>query len=347
MGILTTRRETILKTIVKRYIDQAIPVASQSLVDSPELRVSSATIRNEMAWLEEAGYILRQHHSAGSIPSERGYRLYVESLEETPLALDEQCFVSHLFHQVERDVEEWSRLAAKVTAQLVRNMAVVTTPRTVKCQFKYLELVSLQDIMALGIFVLEGARIKRRLITFSQAVTQTELTTLASGINILYSGMCWPEIMKKEAELTPLELQLRDYLVQFLKAEEAQEYDEPYLDGLHLMLSQPEFFQGYEPGSLLELVDQRRLAQTIIPEGLVGRQVRVVIGSENRAEAVRSYSVVISGYGVPGAAVGTIGVIGPTRMPYGRAIAVINYLAETLSRLTAELYGKEDQEPTR
>jgi heat-inducible transcriptional repressor len=250
--------------------------------------------------------------------------------------------VSHLFHQVEEDVEEWSRLAVKVAAQLVRNLCLVTAPKTINSRLKYLELVSLQDRLVLGIFVLEGARIKRQLITFDRIVTQTELAAIASRLNAIYSGLNWAEITAKADELSSVEEQVRDYLVRILQAEEAQEYEEPYLDGLHLMLGQPEFNQGEPPRSLLELVDERRLVKTITPEGLSNQRVRVIIGSENKAEAVQGYSVVISGYGMPGAAVGTIGVIGPMRMPYARTIATISYLAAALSQLTRELYGRED-----
>jgi len=339
--MLSVRRKTILRSIVGQYIVKATPVASQSVVDDHELTISPATIRNEMAHLEEEGYITRQHTSAGSIPSDKGYRYYVESLGDIELPLAEQRLVSHLFHQVERELEEWLRLAATITAQLVQNMAVVTTPKTVNCQFKYLEPVSLQDSLALAIFVLRGARIRQRLITFDQSVSQSKLTATANRLNSIYSGLTWSQILDRRIELSPVEQQLTDCLVNIMRAEDEKEYEEPYLDGLHFMLSQPEFARGQRMKSLMELIDQRSLLKIIAPEGLKNQEIQVVIGRENRAEAIQDYSVVIGRYGPADEAAGAIGVVGPTRMPYARAISTISYLSSLLSGLTAELYGKE------
>jgi heat-inducible transcriptional repressor len=339
--MLTTRRETILKSIVGQYIVKATPVASQSIVSDHELGVCPATIRSEMAYLEEVGYITRQHPSAGSIPSDKGYRYYVESLGEIELPLVEQILISHLFHQVERELEEWLRLAAKLIAQLVHNMAIVTTPKTINCRFQYLELVSLQDSLALGIFVLRGARIKQRLINFDETVSQSKLTSIANRLNAVYSGLARSEILAKGIELSPVEQPITDYLLKIMQAEDEQEYEEPYLDGLHFMFSQPEFTHSQRMKSLTELIDQRNLAKIIAPEGIKNQELQVVIGRENRAEAIQDYSVILGRYGLASEAAGTIGVIGPTRMPYSRAIATISYLSSLLSRLTADLYGKE------
>jgi heat-inducible transcriptional repressor len=294
-----------------------------------------------MAHLEEAGYITRQHPSAGSVPSDKGYRYYVESLSEIELPLVEQILVSHLFHQVERELEEWLKLAAKLIAQLVHNMAVVTTPRMASCQFKYLELVSLQDYLVLGVFVLRGAKIRQRLMTFDQAMPQDELMTMANKLNTVYSGLDRSEMLAKEIEFSPVERQITDYLLKIMQAEDEQEYEEPYLDGLHFMLSQPEFARGQQMKSLMELIDHRSLIKIIAPEGFKSQEIQVVIGRENKAEAIQDYSVILGRYGLANEVTGTIGVIGPTRMPYARAIATVSYLSSLLSKLTTELYGKE------
>jgi len=339
--MLSHRTQTILKSIVGQYIVKAVPVASQSIVDDHELGVSPATIRSEMAHLEQEGYIIRQHPSAGSVPSDKGYRYYVESLGDIELPLAEQRLIRHLFHQVERELEEWLRLAAKVIAQLVQNIAVVTIPKTVHCQFKYLELVSLQELLALVIFVLRGARVKQRLIAFDQVMSQPKLMAIANKLNTAYSGLTRSGILAKNIELSPTEQQLTDYLVKVMQTEDEQEYEEPYLNGLHFILGQPEFTSRQRMKSLLELVDHRSLLKIIAPQGLTNQEMRVVIGKENKAEVIQDYSVVISRYGLPDGAVGTIGVIGPTRMPYARAISTVSYLSSVLSGLAAELYGQE------
>ena len=339
--MLSTRRETILKSIVGQYIVKAVPVASQGIVSDPELRVSPATIRNEMAHLEQEGYIIRQHPSAGSIPSDKGYRYYVESLGNIELPLAEQRLISHLFQQVERELEEWLRLTAKLIAQLVQNMAIVTLLKPVNCQFKYLELVSLQESLALIVLILRGARVKQQLVTFNQVMSQPELTTIANKLNSAYSSLTSSLILAKGIELSPAERQLTDCLVKIMQAEDEKEYEEPYLNGVRFMLNQPEFVSRQRMKSLLELVDHRRLLKIIDPEGLTTQEVQVVIGKENKAEVFQDYSVIISRYGLTNEAAGTIGVIGPTRMPYGRAISAISYLSSVLSGMAAELYGRE------
>ena len=339
--MLSHRTETILKSIVGQYITRATPVPSQSIINDYELGVSAATIRNEMAYLEREGYINRPHPSAGSIPSDKGYRYYVESLSDIKLPLAEQCLISHLFHQVERELGEWLSLAATLLAHLSRNMAVVTMPKPVGCQFQHLELVALQDSLALAILVLRGARIKQQLVSFDQAISQTELMAITYKLNDAYSGLTSTQISTKNIDLSATEQQLTDCLVKIMQAEDEQEYEEPYLNGWHLMLNQPEFISSRRMLALMELVEHRNLLSTIVPHKLPSKGVQVIIGKENEAEAIQDFSVVISQYGLPKEAIGTIGVIGPTRMPYIRAISTISYLSSVLSGLVAELYARE------
>ena len=339
--MLSSRAEAILKSIISKYITLAVPVPSQSIANDLELAVSSATIRNEMAHLEQEGYIIRAHPSAGSIPSDKGYRYYVESLKEVRLSLSEQRLISHLFHQVERELEKWLSLAATLLARHVQNIAVITMPKPTDCRFKHLELVALQDSLALVVLVLHGAKVKQQLIIFDQVVSQPELTTMANKLNAAYSGLTGRQISAKALDLFPAEQQITSLLLNMMKAEDEQEYEEPYLDGWHFMLNQPEFTHSHQMLGLMELVEHRNLLKNIIPKGLESDKVRVVIGEENRDEAFHNCSVVISRYGVLGEAVGTVGVLGPTRMPYAHTISTVNYLSSVLSELVAGLYGRE------
>ena len=339
--MLFPRTETILKSTVGEYIAKATPVPSEVIARDWKLGISPATIRNEMAYLEQEGYIFRPHPSAGSIPSDKGYRYYVESLKGVGLPLAERRLISHLFHQVERELEEWLSLSATLIAQLVQNVAVVTMPKPVDCQFKYLELVALQDTLALVVLVLRGARLKQQLITFDQVMSQPGLTAIANKLNAAYSGLTSSQISAKAIELSPSERQVTDCLVKIMQAEDELEYEKPYLDGLHFMLNQPEFAYSQRMLALMELVEHRNLLKTIVPQGLASHRVQVIIGKENKEEVIHNYSVVICRYGLPEEAVGTIGVVGPTRMPYGRAISAVDYIASVLSGLLAELYGKE------
>lgn len=339
--MLTARAGIILRSIVEQYIAKATPVPSQVVFSDCTLGVSPATIRNDMARLEEAGYITRPHPSAGSVPSDRGYRYYVEALTGITLPLAEQRLIDHLFHQVEREEEEWLRLAAAIMARLAQNVAVVSRPKSAGSQFKHLELISLQESLVLVVLVLHGARVRQQLVTVEPAISQSELSAITNKLNEACSGLTSSQILVKDVELSPLEKQLVSCLVGLMQAEDAPGCWETYLDGLHFTLNQPEFTHGHHLLDLMELVEHRRLLQAIFPQELGLSGVQVFVGKENRAEAIHNCSVVIAEYGLPEEATGIIGVVGPTRMPYARTISAVNYLSSVLSRLVAGLYGGE------
>jgi heat-inducible transcriptional repressor len=294
-----------------------------------------------MAHLEESGYITRPHPSAGSIPSDKGYRYYVEALTMVTLPLAEQRLIDHLFHQVERKEEDWLRLAATVVAQLARNVAVVSQPVSASSQFKHLELISLQDSLVLVVLVLHGARVRQQLVNVEPVVAQSELSAMANKFNETYSGMTIAQIMARELELSQVEKQIATCLEGLMQAEDEPRCREAYLDGLHFTLNQPEFARTQPVLDLMEMVEHRSLLQTIFPQELGESEVQVVVGMENRAEAIHNCSVVIAEYGLPEEATGIIGVVGPTRMPYARTISAVTYLSSVLGRLVAGLYGEE------
>jgi len=336
--MLPPRTDRVLKTIVRRYIEEAVPVASESIVGSSGLEVSSATLRNEMAYLEREGYISRPHTSAGSIPSDKGYRYYVETLEDIELPAVEQRLISHLFHQAERRLEDWIGLTARLLAELVQTAIVVTTPKAKSSKLKHLELVSLRDTLVLMVLVLYGARIKQQLMTFDEAISSSKLAVISNKFNAAYAGSTRSQISEGKLELSPIEQQIIGTVLEIMKAEDEQEIEEPYLDGIHYMLNQPEFSQTKKLYALMELVEHRNLIKLIAPGGLTQSGVKVIIGQENEAEVIQDYSVVISGYGPLHEASGTICALGPTRMPYARAISSVSYLSSLLGRLVAELY---------
>jgi heat-inducible transcriptional repressor len=339
--VLQPRMATVLRSIARQYISSAVPVSSASIVNDCGLQVSSATIRNEMMHLEEDGYIIRPHHAAGSIPSDKGYQYYAGTLKEVELPSVEQRLIDHLFHQVEEELEEWLSLAVALIAQRVQNVALATKPKPTTCQFKHFEMVALQNHLALIVLVLHGAKVKQQLVNFDQAKSQTDLAIIANKLNTAYSGLTYSQILAKNKELSPTEQQITDCLLRMMKAEDEPAYEEQYVDGLHFWLNQPEFNRGQRMVPLVELFEQRKLAEVVLPDEPEIYGVQVIIGKENRSDVIHNCSVVISRYGLPDEAVGTIGVIGPTRMPYARAISTISYLTLVMNTLVAELYGRE------
>ncbi len=338
--MLSARRQAILRSIVEQYISRAVPVPSPYIVEKYKMDVSSATVRNEMAALEDEGFIIRPHTSAGSVPSDKGYRYYVETLDNIILPTSDRFLIDHLFHQVEEELQSWLSLAATLLARLTQNVAVVSAPKAGGARFKHVELVGLQDQMALIVLVLYGARVKQQLFAFPEPVEQTQLSAMSNKINDLYFGLTRDQMITKQVSMSPMEEAVRTNLLRMMQADEEQYDEEAYLEGWHFLFSQPEFTQTERVLALMELAEQRSLLKTILPANLNERGVSVLIGGENESEAVKNYSVVISRYGLPGEAEGTVGVVGPTRMQYARSVSAVKYFARVLSELTGELYGK-------
>ena len=338
---LSIRTETILKSIVEQYITRAVPVPSQSVLHNHGLDVSSATIRNEMMRLKREGYIIQPHTSAGSVPSDKGYRYYVETLSNVRLPLNQQLMVNHLFHQVETRLEEWARLTATLLANLSQNMSIVATAKSDSCIYKHLELVSIQNSTALMILVLQGAVVRQQLTIFDQPVSQSELSIVSNKLNSIFAGLTGLQIQNVSQDLTEFEKSITDCVLNIMRTEDNVEYETPYMDGLQFMFNQPEFTGTNQTTTSLALTKDNNLLRIILPDKLTGRGVHVFIGKENKSEAIQNYSVVISEYGLPGEAIGVIAVIGPTRMHYARSIASVDYLSEVLSGLIAWLYGRK------
>ena len=333
---LTSRRETVLSIIVSEYIATALPVASETIFRNYRLGVSPATIRNDMAYLEEEGYIARPHTSAGSVPLDKGYRHYVELLaNEAELPLEEQYRIRRLFREVEEEFEKWLKLAATIAARLVRNAALVTFPKPRQCRFKRLELVALQEFVALMVLVLSEAILKRQPLSFEEPMTQESLTFMANKFNAAYSGLTSSEILAKKLKLTSEEEQVTEAVIDIMAAEDELEYEQPHLEGLRLMLEQPEFAQKDKMLSIMELMETKEWLSSALAQRSSQVGVQVVIGEENRDETLHDLSLVFSSYGIPGQVGGTIGVIGPTRMDYRRAISIVDYMSEVLSGLVA------------
>ncbi len=342
--MLTERRARILGHIVGEYVNTALPVGSETVVHKYGLPISAATVRNEMARLEEEGYISHPHTSAGRIPSDKGYRYYVESLmEEDDLPSDGKRTIRHQFYQVGRlaggrlgALDEWVRLAAAVLAEAVRNAAVATVPRSPRCRLQHLELVALHEHTVLLIVVFSGAYVKQRAVSLPDPVTQDEMTTIAGRLSDIYGGLTTAQVRADKTPLSPLENRIAEVLSEVMEAEDRALYDQAYLDGVRHVLSQPEFSQTDTVLEMLAVLQEGNLHRAIPFDSLPGQGVSVVIGSENLQDAMRRCSVVLTRYGTPGTATGALAVLGPTRMRYSRVIPTVRYLSSLMGELVAD-----------
>jgi len=341
MQELTPRREAILGIVVREYIATATPVGSRTIAQRYGLGVSPATIRNEMAHLEEAGYLTHPHTSAGRVPTVKGYRYFVERLmEEVELPLAEQRMIRHQFHQAGMGLEEWMRLSAAVLAHTARAAALVTAPRAPLCRFKHLELISLRDPLVLLILVLQDGTVKQQMLTAAQPIAQEELSRIANELNDLLEGRSRHEIPRAVPPFPALERQVVEHVVDLMGQVDRLSRHEIYRYGLTHVLREPEFAEAERARQVIRMLEQSDLLEIILPQVALSRRgVQVIIGGQGRWEELRDYSLILARYGVVEEAVGVLGVLGPIRMPYARAISTVRYVADLMSDLMEQLYG--------
>jgi heat-inducible transcriptional repressor len=337
--MLTERRAQILRLIVADYIDTATPIGSEQIVKRHSLELSPATIRNEMARLEEEGYITHPHTSAGRVPADLGYRYYVEVLMEEPnVSNEERLRILHQFHQSTSEVSEWLRLAASVLAQSIRNLAVVSAPRTLLSSLKHLELVSLHDYSALLVVVLQDVKVRQQVLMLPEPMAQEDLSRLSRKLSHLFGGLTAAEIKERTIDLSPAEELVARIVSEIVQAEDVDQFPDPHLDGIRNVLSQPEFSRSDKMLDILDALDERNISRAI-PTGEVGEDgVTVIIGAENREDVMRECSIVVGHYGTPDKPGGTLAVIGPTRLPYARAIATVKYVGRLMTNMMDQLY---------
>jgi heat-inducible transcriptional repressor len=336
---LSPRQQLILSLVVREYVRSANPVSSKA-IEQLGLGVSSATIRNEMAALEEKGLLAHPHTSAGRMPTEEGYRYFVERLMvESQLPLAERQMIQHQFHQVGFDLEQWIMLSASVLARSSQTAAVVTAPRIEQSRFRHVELISIRDLMALMILVLEGGVVRQQMLSLDAPMSQDVLHQVSNRLNDVAVGRTAQELASKQSQLGSFEQEVLDLLTQTMRRIDQQLQPAVYRDGLVNILRQPEFAEPLNARQIVRVLEERTLLEKLLMEMLEMGGVQVVIGGEGRWEELRDCSLVVSGYGVSGGASGALGVLGPMRMPYSRAVSTVRYVAELMSGMLQDLYG--------
>jgi heat-inducible transcriptional repressor len=336
--MLTERREQLLQYIIDEYVGTAQPVGSGALVKKYNLQLSSATVRNEMAKLEDEGYIGQPHTSAGRVPTARGYRYYVEALMREQIVPDDlKQTIRHQFHQAALELEEWARLAAAIMASSLHNAAVVTTPHSLQPRLRLMEIVGVHDSLALVVVVLQEARVLQQTLTLERPLTQEELTDIARKLNDLLAAKSAAEIRQTRPLIEEFEAPFVDAAADLIESAEGHDTEPSYMEGLRDLLSQPEFIDGGRALEIMEAFDGRKIGRSIPagdrPEPARPGEVTILIGDEHPLDAMRICSVISTPYAGPSGLRGTLSVVGPTRMHYSRAVPMVRYMSALMEEL--------------
>jgi heat-inducible transcriptional repressor len=344
---LTERQRLLLTLIVRDYTDTAQPVGSARLVEHFKLDLSTATVRNEMVALTEAGYLRQPHTSAGRVPTEEGYRYFVTHVVyQADLPDAARHTISHQFYQARQDVEQWMPLAASILAHQSRAASLVTAPHAQRARYKHIELIATQGRQVLMVLVMAGGEVSQQLLTLAEPVSQERLSAAANVLNAVCMAKTTEEIASLPGRADALENDILSLVLTDMNRGEQRVSGEIYLDGLTNVLSEPEFLESTDARRAIHLFEERSLLQDLLaramPNGVGG--VQVLIGGEGKWEELKQCSVVLARYGIPGQATGMLGVFGPMRMAYSRTIPTVRFMADLLSSLVSETISGEENE---
>ena len=333
---LTARRQRLLKHVVEEYVKYAVPVSSEVIVRRYETDVSSATVRNELAQLEELGLISHPHTSAGRVPTDPGYRFFVEHLmdaeDPTP---GEQRTIRHQFHQVEPDVDRWAHLASSVLSNAVQNAAVVTPLTSSRARTRRVALLGVHDTVALVTVLLHSGAVRQQVLHLDDLGGRDELDRIGNKLTALLDAQTAEGVAQTAEGLSGAERAVAAAVARILEQADQQAFEDVYYEGVGHVLSQPEFTYSHKAVPLIQALERGPMVGQLLSQAFDATGVHVVIGTEHPLEQMRETSAVLARYGRGDDVQGVLCVLGPTRMPYARAVAMVGFIAQVLDLLVA------------
>ena len=348
LGPLDLRTQAILRAVIEEYVTTATPVGSHALVERYGLAVSSATVRSILAELEANGLLTHPYTSAGRIPTDAGYRFYVESIAEVvPLPAVEQLMIRHQFGQVEYASEHWFRLAATTLATVTRAAGLATPAKPRDAHIRRIDLVAINERMASLILVLREGAIKQALVTLDgdEAIDQLTLNAAAAILNDRLVDMTARRAdarvasLREDDRVEALAKRVGERVVRVVREYDAAAIEEVFSDGLLNVMEAPEFAQSDKLRRVFSALENRSYLGQLVGSVAGAGRVQVFIGHENQPLDMRDVSLVLAPYGRPGQAIGVVGVLGPTRMSYSQAIGTVRFVSGLMNELVDHLYA--------
>ena len=342
MIMLTERQQKILASVVESFVRNAEPVGSRTISKRGDIQYSAATVRNEMADLEEMGFLEQPHASAGRIPTNQGYRYYVDHLVQ-PRSLDlaDINMIRQYFTKRINELEQAFQQIAVIISQLTNYTSIVLGPEVHQSTLKHLQIIPLSDHKAVAIMVTDTGHVEKRSISVTNPTVLKDLEKLVNLLNDKLSGVAlndvrakmYSEITRELSKHTEQYEDLMRIVDQILKANER---DRIFMGGATNLMNQPEFHDVRKVKLIFDLFEDQDVLRRLFDSEKAG--IRVTIGNENELEAVSNCSIITSTFTIQGRYVGSIGILGPTRMDYGKLIGLIDYLSQDFPRLIDRLY---------
>jgi heat-inducible transcriptional repressor len=333
------RKQAILRAVVQEFTTSAVPVGSQALQSRYFVNLSSATIRSELAELSDLGYLSQPHTSAGRMPTDSGYRYFVDFLMNVePIPDRVRNFIHDEMHNAPADVQALVERVAMTAAAATQNASVASAPQGSLAKVKHLDLVSLEPKEVLLILLLEGNLLRQQVVNTTEAATQAQLTKLAETLNTTLSGRASDAARQHyEASALGLEKELMGRVVAVLDLYEKGSESLVVHDGVRNLLRQPEFAESSRLHQVLEVLEETRYLTLLLRELIGESDLQIVIGSENTSSQLQGCAVVLTTYGPSDRLKGVVGVIGPTRMAYSQTVARLQAVARGASERMSEL----------
>jgi heat-inducible transcriptional repressor len=341
MENLSERYERILNAIVSSYVSSAEPVGSRTLSRNAAFHLSPATIRNVMADLEDLGLLCQPHTSAGRIPTDKGFRYYVDhlmELPELPQAVRDNIRKACSAHR--GNMEEMLKEGITALSRLAPYVSVVSLPHFNQTRLKHIRFVRLNDHQIMAILVSDAGSVQNVLFEVDTAFAQDDLNRFSNFLNQMVDGLTLEGVKRKIFSQMRADKHAYDHMMfqvvqlsQKMFDQRADDDSEIMIDGKLNILEHPEFADFERMKQLFRAFEEKNIMIKLLDEAQKGEQLQVVIGTENQCEAMNLCSVVMAEYGQEGQPMGKIGIIGPTRMEYSRIIPLVRCTADIINQL--------------
>lgn len=336
--MLNERKKKILQIIIEDYISSAEPVGSRTIARKYDLGLSPATIRNEMSDLELLGYLEQPHTSAGRIPSAQAYRFYVDALIEPGTLTDnDMALIDGWYNERRRNIDDIFQSAAKILSRMTQNVSMVLTNQQTIANFCYLKFLPLDSQHAILCIVADDGSIDTNVVDIPLGMSSEEMDYLAGKMSKLLEDRNLSDISVEilqnvHTDVVEDKLIFSSLLQAVRKMTGRRQEQKVFLGGTKQLLNQPEFRDVERVRNLLGILEEEKVLKDLL-QGGEDSGLKVTIGSENKFTGIQDCSMVQATYRLNGQIVGTMAVLGPTRMEYGKVISVMDYLHKYLKTI--------------